>query len=69
LALVASGNASSRASGLPLTPSGTSGRAIRLSQVLRGLPVALRPRADDDALQDVYLCHHRITTIDLRVAC
>jgi transposase InsO family protein len=44
------------------------GRAIRLSQVLQGLPVALRSRADDDALKDVFLCHHRITTIDLRVA-
>lgn len=42
------------------------GRAIRLSQVLRGLPVALRSRADDDAVKDVYLCHHRVTTIDLR---
>ena len=42
------------------------GRAIRLSQVLRGLPVALRSRADNDAVKDVYLCHHRVTTIDLR---
>ena len=42
-----------------------AGRDIRLSEVLRGLPVALRSRADDDALRDVYFCHQKIAVIDL----
>jgi transposase InsO family protein len=30
------------------------------------LPVALRSRADEDGISDIYFCHHRLKTIDQR---
>lgn len=41
------------------------GREYKLSNVLHGLPVALRSRADDDAIKDVFFCHQRVASIDL----
>lgn len=45
------------------------GRQIRLSTALRGQPVALRPRADQDGVLDVYFCHQKLDTIELHSAC
>jgi transposase InsO family protein len=42
------------------------GRDIRLPEALRGLPVALRPRPDQDGVLDVYFCHQRLYEVDLR---
>jgi transposase InsO family protein len=46
-----------------------NGRDIRLWEVLRGQPVALRPRAEEDAVLDVYFCHQRLYSIDLKETC
>lgn len=42
------------------------GRSLKVSNALRGLPIAARPCADGDGLYDLYFAHHRLTTIDLR---
>jgi len=41
------------------------GRVFRVSQALRGYPVALRPTTSDGRLM-VYFCRHRVGEIDLR---
>jgi transposase InsO family protein len=41
------------------------GQTIRLSPVLRGLPVALVEHQSDDDVFDVFFCHQRIDRIDL----
>lgn len=41
------------------------GRVFRISQALRGYPVALRPSSTDGQL-DVYFCQQRVAQIDLR---
>lgn len=41
------------------------GRALRVGTALIGQPVALRPRADNDGMFDVYFCHQKITSVDL----
>ena len=43
------------------------GREFLVSRGLAGLPVALR-RTADDALWDVFFCHHRLTQINLALA-
>jgi transposase InsO family protein len=45
------------------------GKDIRLSETLRGLPVALRPRATQDATFDVYFCHQRLGEVHLDPLC
>lgn len=40
-------------------------RRFRVGKALHGCPVALRP-AHSDGPFDIYLCHHKVTTIDLR---
>lgn len=40
------------------------GQVFRVSQALRGYPVALRPTTDEGRLV-VYFCHHRVTEIDM----
>jgi transposase InsO family protein len=42
------------------------GKEVRLPAPLRGYPVAFRPRADEDGVMDVYFCHHRIRTVNLK---
>lgn len=44
------------------------GRSYKLSNPLRGQPVAIRPNCDTDGLYDVYFIHHRMMQIDLRTA-
>jgi transposase InsO family protein len=41
------------------------GRTFRISRALRGYPVALR-RTSTDGQFDVFFCHQKITTIDMR---
>lgn len=41
------------------------GQTYRVSKAFRGYPIALRP-AEQDGQLDVFFCHQRITTIDLR---
>ena len=41
------------------------GRELRLSEGLRGLPVAFRPRATQDGVFDVYFCHQHLYEVDL----
>jgi transposase InsO family protein len=41
------------------------GQVFRVSNALRGYPVALRPTTDEGRLV-VYFCHHRVTEIDMR---
>ncbi len=42
------------------------GRDFKVSNPLRGLPVAIRPDAKTDGLFHVYFCHHRLRFINLR---
>lgn len=42
------------------------GRSYKLSNPLRGQPVAIRPRPDTDGLFDVFFIHHKLLQIDLR---
>lgn len=42
------------------------GHRFKLSNPLRGLPVAIRPKPETDGLFDVYFVHHRLMQIDLR---
>jgi len=39
---------------------------VVLSQALKGLPVAFRPRHDQDGIFDVYFCHQQVARLDLR---
>jgi transposase InsO family protein len=39
---------------------------VVLSQALKGLPVAFRPRPNEDGTYDVYFCHQRLASVDLR---
>jgi len=41
-------------------------RTFKTSRALRGLPVALRPRRDTDGCVDLFFCHQRLATLDLR---
>jgi transposase InsO family protein len=41
------------------------GHNLRLPESLRGLPVALRPRATHDGVFDVYFCHQRLYEVNL----
>lgn len=41
-------------------------RRFKLSNALRGLPVAIRPCPDTDGLFDIYFAHHKMMRIDLR---
>ena len=41
-------------------------RTFRTSRALRGLSVALRPRRDVDGCVDLFFCHQRLATLDLR---
>lgn len=42
------------------------GLILKVSNALRGQPVALRPVTTDDGLYDVFFCHHRLMSLDLR---
>jgi transposase InsO family protein len=42
------------------------GRQLRVSSALKGQPIALRPRASEDGVYDLYYCHHRFAELDLR---
>ena len=42
------------------------GQQIKVSNALKGLPIALRPRQGQDGCFDVYFCHQRIMQLDLR---
>ena len=42
------------------------GQRYKLSSALRGLPVAVRPAADQDGRLEVYFMHHKLREIDLR---
>lgn len=44
------------------------GRSYKLSNPLRGQPVAIRPSSDTDGLFDVFFAHHKLLQIDLREA-
>lgn len=41
-------------------------RRIKVSNALTGLPIAVRPRADQDGMVDIYFCHQRFMQINLR---
>jgi hypothetical protein len=41
------------------------GRTLKVSNALRGLPIAVRPTLDD-GVYDLYFMHHRIATFDSR---
>lgn len=41
------------------------GRLFKVSNALKGLPIALRPRTQEDGVFDVFFCHHRCGQIDL----
>lgn len=41
-------------------------RRIKVSNALTGLPIAVRPRANQDGVLDVYFCHQRFMQMDLR---
>ncbi len=45
------------------------GRSFRLCKALAGQPVAMRARADQDGLFDVYFCHQKLDQIELNQAC
>jgi transposase InsO family protein len=45
------------------------GKEFRLSETLRGLPVALRPHPTEDAIYDLYFCHQRLGEVDLNLPC
>jgi transposase InsO family protein len=42
------------------------GRRIKVSNALTGLPIAVRPRTDQDGVLDLYFCHQRFMQMDLR---
>jgi transposase InsO family protein len=42
------------------------GVKLRTSTALHRLPIAIRPNPDDDALYDLFFCHQRFMTVDLR---
>jgi len=42
------------------------GRHIKVSNALTGLPIAVRPRTDQDGVLDFYFCHQRFMQMDLR---
>lgn len=42
------------------------GRCMKVSNALRGLPVAARPCAAEDGVYALYFAHHRLATIDMR---
>lgn len=41
------------------------GHRLKVSNALRGQPVAFRPLPHDDGLYELFFCHHRLLTIDL----
>jgi transposase InsO family protein len=41
-------------------------RTILLSRALAGLPVAVRPDTDQDGSFNIYFCHQRVATLELR---
>lgn len=43
------------------------GRNLKVSNSLKGLPVALRPVPQEDGLFDVYFCHQRFMQFDFRL--
>lgn len=42
------------------------GRRIKVSNALTGLPIAVRPRTDQNGVLDFYFCHQRFMQMDLR---
>ena len=42
------------------------GQHLRVSTALKDQPIALRPRASEDGVYDLYYCHHRFAKLDLR---
>lgn len=42
------------------------GRSYKLSNPLRGQPIAIRPNGETDGLYDLYFVHHKLMQIDLR---
>ena len=42
------------------------GRSLKVSNALRGLPIALRPSPLDDGIYTLYFMHHRLATLDMR---
>lgn len=44
------------------------GHTMKVSNALRGHPIAARPRHDQDGIYDLFFAHHRLATIDLREA-
>ncbi len=45
------------------------GQEFRVGTALTGEPIALRPRADQDGVFDVYFCHKKLHTIKLNLPC
>jgi hypothetical protein len=41
------------------------GEAVRLSIALKGLPVAARPKPDEDGVIEFWFAHHRVAKLDL----
>lgn len=44
------------------------GRHLKVSNALRGLPIAARPCATEDGVYALYFVHHRLATIDMHEA-
>ncbi|TNC94368.1 MAG: transposase [Rhodocyclaceae bacterium] len=44
------------------------GKQFKVSNALKGLPIALRPRPTEDGLFDLFFCHHRFGSINLHEA-
>ncbi|MDO1530648.1 integrase core domain-containing protein, partial [Fulvimonas sp. R45] len=44
------------------------GRYLKVSNALRGLPIAARPCPHEDGIYALYFVHHRLATIDMREA-
>lgn len=42
------------------------GKRLRVSNALRNLPIAFRPSADQDGVYDMYFCHQKFGSVDLR---
>ncbi len=42
------------------------GRRIKVSNALTGLPIAVRPHAEEDGMLDFYFCHQRFMQVNLR---
>jgi hypothetical protein len=44
------------------------GRNIKVSNALRGMPIAFRHDDTQDGVYKLYFAHHRLTRIDMREA-